>query len=81
MPNIPISSTVILYNPDRYVLGNIASYIDYIDVLYAVDNSDDPDLCVLSNIKNMAKVKYLPLGKNFISSVFTFFNTNGWKWL
>jgi hypothetical protein len=31
MPNIPISGTVILYNPDRYVLGNIASYIDYID--------------------------------------------------
>ena len=65
MPDIPISGTVILYNPDRYVLENIASYIDYIDVLYAVDNSDDPDLCVLSNIKNMAKVKYLPLGKNF----------------
>lgn len=36
-----IAGVVVLYNPPEAVIGNIASYLGQIDLLYAVDNSDD----------------------------------------
>ena len=35
-----LAGVVVLYNPDQKVLDNISSYIDELDVLYLVDNSN-----------------------------------------
>ena len=34
-----LAAVVVLYNPDAKILHNIKAYIDYVDVVYAVDNS------------------------------------------
>ncbi|MBC2704934.1 glycosyltransferase family 2 protein [Desulfobacula sp.] len=61
---VSIPGTVILYNPELFVIDNIMSYIDCLDVLYVVDNSDRPDLSFISAIKKISKVCYISLGGN-----------------
>lgn len=48
-----LAGCVILYNPDNDVIRNVASYIDYIDCLYVVDNGNG------SNIINELQEKYV----------------------
>jgi rhamnosyltransferase len=38
-----LSGVVVLYNPDRNVINNIASYINYLSHLYVIDNSESSD--------------------------------------
>ncbi len=55
-----LAAVVVLYNPDDKIFENIKSYIDYVDVVYAVDNS-----CVNHSEKlNNEKIVYLPNNKN-----------------
>jgi len=60
-----LAGCVVLYNPDRSVVKNIASYLDFVNVLYVVDNSDTidgdliNDLCLLSTT-----VIHLPQNEN-----------------
>ena len=60
-----LAGCVVLYNPDRSIIKNIASYLDFVNVLYVVDNSDNidrdliNDLCLLSST-----VIHLPQNKN-----------------
>ena len=86
MSKISVSGTIVLYNPDSSVLDNIATYIDYIDKLYAVDNSDDPDLKILSMIKKMTKVIYVPLSGNLgvgkaLNTAATIASDQRYQWL
>jgi rhamnosyltransferase len=64
--NLPaaVPGCVVLYNPGRQVLANIASYIGYLDVLYVVDNSDDPDLAILAAVRKLPRVRYVSMGGN-----------------
>ena len=40
MNKLKIAGVVVLYNPDDTYVDNINSYIDDIDLLYVIDNSD-----------------------------------------
>lgn len=55
-----LAGVVVLYNPDDKVVNNINSYINSIEKLYLVDNSDKENSF---NYKN-SKVEYISNGKN-----------------
>ena len=55
-----IAATVVLYDPDDDVLENIDSYINYVDRLYAVDNSAENHAYKF----NSEKITYIHNGKN-----------------
>ncbi|AEF53561.1 glycosyltransferase family 2 protein [Marinomonas posidonica] len=50
---------VVLYNPDSSVWANIASYIDYVGLLYVVDNSEQKNLLLIDKIKNHPSTVYI----------------------
>ena len=55
-----LAAVVVLYNPDDKVRENIKSYIDSVQVVYAVDNSDIDHSKEFSN----EKIVYIPNGSN-----------------
>ena len=58
-----VAGVVVLYHPDSKVEENILSYIDQVDILFAVDNS----LCEYTfsdKISNNPKIEYLPQFQN-----------------
>jgi len=55
-----LAGVIVLYNPDKKVLDSINTYIDDVDVLYAVDNSKNDN----SNLFKDEKIKYIPNYKN-----------------
>lgn len=55
-----LAAVVVLYNPDNQVIENIKSYIDYVDVVYAVDNSSVDN----KERFNLDKINYIPNGEN-----------------
>lgn len=59
-----IAAVVVLYNPTSNILDNINSYINEVDVLYAVDNSDKDNVKIVDKIKSIEKVKYISLNGN-----------------
>jgi rhamnosyltransferase len=60
-----LAGCVVLYNPDRSIIKNVESYLNFLNVLYVVDNSDNidkdlvNDLCLLN-----ANVIYIPQNTN-----------------
>jgi len=63
IPRPKIAAVVVLYNPDDLVCDNIRSYLDQVDVLYVVDNSDR-ESAFLEPLKAEEKIHYLPNGHN-----------------
>lgn len=57
---IKIAAVVVLYNPSKKNISNIDNYIDSIDKLYVVDNSDDDVI----RIDNSNKIEYIKLNEN-----------------
>lgn len=55
-----LAAVVVLYSPDAKILENINSYIDCVDVVYAVDNSNNDNSADLKS----PKIVYLPNGNN-----------------
>ncbi len=55
-----LAGVVVLYNPDASVVENIKSYIDYVDMVYAVDNSPSDN----SGKFDFDKVTYISNGGN-----------------
>ncbi len=56
-----VAGIVVLYNPNiEEIFENINSYIDDLDCLYCIDNSNE----VEERFINVNKVKYIPLRKN-----------------
>ncbi|MBR3116697.1 MAG: glycosyltransferase [Bacilli bacterium] len=51
---IKIAGVVVLYNPDVDYIANINSYIDYLDVLYVIDNSSKKN-----KVPDNKKIKYI----------------------
>jgi rhamnosyltransferase len=62
--HIRMAGVVVLYNPDHKVLENISTYIEYIEMLIVVDNSDIADESLRRFLKDNAKVNYQELGNN-----------------
>jgi rhamnosyltransferase len=56
---LKLAGVVVLYNPDNSVLDNINSYIDQVDKLYAVDNSEIANDVLVSKLKNNPKIQYI----------------------
>lgn len=54
-----IAAVVVLYNPDQAVIGNIESYINNIDILYAVDNSDQKQSNIITSLLKNPKIHYI----------------------
>jgi rhamnosyltransferase len=46
-----IAAVVILYNPELSILENIKSYIDQVEKLYVVDNSEASNESLIQEIK------------------------------
>ena len=46
-----VAGVVVLYHPDESVLENIKTYIDDIDLLFAVDNSDKKNIKIVESLK------------------------------
>ncbi|AIJ04918.1 glycosyl transferase family protein [Methanocaldococcus bathoardescens] len=63
-----IAGVVVLYHPEKEnIIESINSYLDYIDVLYAIDNtekSNEKHREVINNLKEIDKIEYIPNNKN-----------------
>jgi rhamnosyltransferase len=55
-----IAAVVILYKPGNELFSNIASYLNQVDVLFAVDNTESPAPGFAVQLEVMPKVQYLP---------------------
>ena len=55
-----VAGVVVFYNPSKENIDNIDKYIDSIDKLYVVDNSDDD----IIRIDSTKKIEYLKLNSN-----------------
>lgn len=54
-----IAAVVVLYNPDKSILHNIYTYIDDLDTLYAVDNSDQKQSDTIGSLLKNPKIHYI----------------------
>jgi len=55
-----IAAVVILYNPESSIEKNISSYLNQVDKLYVVDNSEKLNNSLIEKIKTLDKVEYIP---------------------
>ena len=54
-----VAGVVVLYHPDENVLENIKTYIDDIDLLFAVDNSDKKNIKIVESLKKDCRIQYV----------------------
>lgn len=59
-----VAGVVVLYNPDNSVLDNINTYINKLGMLFAIDNSENPNEDLILKLKNNPKVTYFPFHEN-----------------
>ena len=59
-----IAATVILYYPDENVIENILSYINSVEKLYLVDNTETPSKLITDNLKRFTGAVYIHDGEN-----------------
>ena len=63
--NVPIAGVVVLYNPDEKVLNNIKTYLDSVQVLFAIDNSENPRANFVTELVNISgKIEYIAMHGN-----------------
>jgi rhamnosyltransferase len=54
-----IAATVVLYNPDSTVLDNIETFLNQVERLYVIDNSEKINKILIDNIQKLPIVKYI----------------------
>ena len=59
-----IAGVVVLFNSSVEVIDNIRTYLDQLDVLYAIDNSILPNDDLVRELRLLPKVQIILLGKN-----------------
>ncbi|MCU8456892.1 glycosyltransferase [Vibrio vulnificus] len=60
-----LMGVVVLYNPDRDVIYNIETYIDHVEKLFVVDNSDNKKHQYQRDIQELSdKIELIQLGEN-----------------
>ncbi len=59
-----INGIVVWYNPDDKMILNIETYINEVEKLYIVDNSDNSNLEKLKLLKENKKIEYIYYGEN-----------------
>ena len=59
------AGVVVLYNPDETVVTNVMSYLEFLQTLYVIDNSEIPNSNIVDELcKFDRKVKYIAYGEN-----------------
>lgn len=61
---IRVSGVVVLYHPDEETYANIQTYLPYLEVLYVLDNTEQPESDIANQIAKLPKVKYVPFQDN-----------------
>ncbi len=61
---LKIAGLVVLYNPPNDIIENIKTYINQLDVLLVIDNSEKANEEIVNSIKNFSKVIYVANNKN-----------------
>jgi rhamnosyltransferase len=56
--NLKLAGVVVLYNPDNTVLNNVRTYINDLDLLYVIDNSEQVNDLVITKLKSIDKIYY-----------------------
>jgi rhamnosyltransferase len=59
-----LAGTVILYHPEEKVLKNIQSYLEQIEKLYVIDNTENSQIELIKDILQLPKVTFLHDGIN-----------------
>jgi rhamnosyltransferase len=59
-----VAGMVVLYRPDPKVFENLRSYLDQVEVVYAVDNTEEPQAAFVKALEELPKLRYLSNGKN-----------------
>ena len=81
-----IAGIVILYYPDENVIQNIASYLNFVDKLYIIDNTETPSILIVDKLKSFSKVIYIHDGENKgiairLNQISHLAIRNGFEWL
>jgi rhamnosyltransferase len=81
-----VCGAVILYNPDSSVKANIASYISSVDLLFAIDNSDNSDPTILADLQKEKQLVYISMGGNCgigsaLNAAAALATSRGYQWL
>lgn len=50
---------VVLYNPDSTIIDNIKTYINNVDIIYIVDNSDQKKTSIVEKLLKNSKIHYI----------------------
>jgi rhamnosyltransferase len=53
---LKIAGITILYYPDESLVSNILSYLNQIEVLYIIDNSDEPNKNIINDLRSNNKI-------------------------
>lgn len=64
MNKVRIAGVVVLYNPNQEVIENIKSYINEIDCLFVIDNSEVSNDVIVEELQKHDKILYLPHYEN-----------------
>ena len=59
-----VAAVVVLYNPEDTVIHNVNTYVDQVDKLYVIDNSDKINEHLIEQIKRINRVEYTWNKKN-----------------
>lgn len=59
-----LAGVVTLYHPSENIISNIESFLDELDVLYVLDNTENPDESVKELFSYTEKVRYKAFGDN-----------------
>jgi rhamnosyltransferase len=59
-----VAGVVILYNPEDFIINNLYTYLDQVDKLYVIDNSDKVNNNLIEQIKRINRIEYTWNQKN-----------------
>lgn len=59
-----LAGIITLYHPDKKVLSNIETFLNQLDILYVLDNTENPDISTKVMFSEIQKVKYKAFGDN-----------------
>src|SRR4051812_611038 len=59
-----IAAAVILFYPDKKTIENVLSYSRFVNTLYAIDNTENPDIEISGAIKQIDNCHYIHDGEN-----------------
>lgn len=59
-----LAGIITLYHPDKKVLSNIETFLNQLDILYVLDNTENPDVSTREMFSKIGKVEYKAFGGN-----------------